>query len=90
KLGSDGKLGPWHTLHEGHRADNVIVGERPDGHMLIQFTDDQSYAAEIRGDGSLGPLSAPGPVVHQSTFGIVGFDGIYDQDGTDIRRWSCD
>jgi hypothetical protein len=35
-------------------------------------------------------LSAPGPADHQSTFGIVGFDGIYDQDGTDIRRWTCD
>jgi len=90
KVDSDGKLGPWHTLHKGHRADNVIAGERPDGRMLIQFTDDQAYAGEIRGDGSLGPLSAPGPAEHQSTFGIVGFDGIYDQDGTDIRRWTCD
>jgi hypothetical protein len=89
-VGSDGKLGAWHTLHEGHRADNVIAGEQPGGTMLVQFTDDQAYAGQIRADGTLGPLSAPGPADHQSTFGIVGFDGIYDQDGTDIRRWTCD
>ena len=89
-VGNDGKVGAWHTLHQGHRADNVIAGEQPGGAMLIQFTDDQAYAGQIRADGTLGPLSAPGPAEHQSTFGIVGFDGIYDQDGTDIRRWTCD
>ncbi|MEP6865852.1 MAG: hypothetical protein ABJE66_34855 [Deltaproteobacteria bacterium] len=89
-VGNDGKVGAWHTLHEGHRADNVIAGEQPGGTMLVQFTDDQAYAGQIHADGSLGPLSAPGPADHQSTFGIVGFDGIYDQDGTDIRRWTCD
>jgi hypothetical protein len=89
-VGNDGKLGTWHTLHKGHRADNVIAGEQPSGAMLVQFTDDQAYAGQIHADGSLGALSAPGPADHQSTFGIVGFDGIYDQDGTDIRRWTCD
>jgi len=93
-VGNDGKIGPWHTLHQGHRADNVIAGEQPAGSsgqtMLIQFTDDQAYAAQIHPDGTLGPLSAPGPAEHQSTFGIVAFDGIYNQDGTDIRRWTCD
>lgn len=88
-VGNDGKLTAWKTLHQGHRADNLLVGSRPDGRTLVQFTDDQAYAAEVRADGSLGPLSAPGPVDHQSTFGIVASDGIYTQSGSDIRRWAC-
>ena len=88
-VGNDGKIGAWKTLHAGHRADNLLVGSRPDGRTLIQFTDDHAYAAEVRADGSLGPLSAPGPADHQSTFGIVASDGIYTQSGPDIRRWAC-
>ncbi|MEO8552751.1 MAG: hypothetical protein ABI678_22390 [Kofleriaceae bacterium] len=88
-VANDGKVGAWKTLHEGHRADNLLVGTSPDGRTLIQFTDDNAYAAEVRSDGSLGPLSSPGAVDHQSTFGIVAADGIYTQSGPDIRRWAC-
>ena len=93
----DGSVGPWQRWYETTATDvlsNVIIGQRPDGHTLLQFSagtglENRSWAVEVKQDGALAALGEPATSSHINTIGLVGGDGIYEQDNLAIYRWTC-